>query len=209
MPLKTENELSEPLRSHWRKAAAAIELRNFGYAISLLQEILKQEPEFLQGRQLLRGAEIRRWKTEKKSFFNISTSLFSIMKAQRQARKDPTHAIEAIEKVLEREPYNRQANLVLKDAAMAAGWPELGVFALRTLLEAKPRDTGILHALGRLYHELGESESEGEIYHRISEIDPGDAEAVRLGRDAAARGSMKTGRWPTNPTSSGSREREI
>ncbi len=37
MPVKTEKELSEELRAHWLKAVAAIELRNFGYAISLLQ----------------------------------------------------------------------------------------------------------------------------------------------------------------------------
>jgi hypothetical protein len=52
MPVKTEKELGEPLRSLWLKVVAAIELRNFGYAISLLQGILKQEPEFLTGRQL-------------------------------------------------------------------------------------------------------------------------------------------------------------
>ncbi len=47
MPVKTEKELNETQRSLWLKAMAAIELRNFGYAISLLQGILKQEPEFL------------------------------------------------------------------------------------------------------------------------------------------------------------------
>ena len=45
MAVKTEKELSESLRALWLKAVSAIELRNFGYAISLLQEILKQEPE--------------------------------------------------------------------------------------------------------------------------------------------------------------------
>ena len=52
MPVKTEKELSEAQRSHWLKAVAALELRNFGYAISLLQGILKQETEFRPGRQL-------------------------------------------------------------------------------------------------------------------------------------------------------------
>jgi hypothetical protein len=33
MPIKTEKELNELQRSHWLKAVAAIELRNFGYAI--------------------------------------------------------------------------------------------------------------------------------------------------------------------------------
>ena len=195
MPIKTEKELNELQRSHWLKAVAAIELRNFGYAISLLQGILKQEPEFLTGRQLLRRAEVTKSKAAKKSFFNISIAPIAVMKAQREVKKDPKHALEMIEKVLEEEPYNRQANLALKEAAVAGGWPETGVFALQTLLEESPRDVKVLHELGRLYHEMGESDKEVEIYTRISEIEPLDAEAIRLGKDASARASMKTGGW--------------
>jgi tetratricopeptide (TPR) repeat protein len=195
MSVKTEKELSETQRSHWLKAVAAIELRNFGYAISLLQGILKQEPQFLTGRQLLRRTEATKSKSTKKSFFNISTAPIAIMKAQREIKKDPKHAIEILEKVLEGEPYNRQANLVLKEAALAAGWPEIGVFALRTLLEENPRDVKVLHELGRLYHELGESDREVEIYNQITEINPLDAEAHRLGKDASAHASMKSGGW--------------
>lgn len=195
MPVKPEKELGEAQRSHWLKAVAAVELRNFGYAISLLQGLLKQEPEFLTGRQLLRRAEIAKAKAEKKKFFNLSTASIGVMKAQRELKKDPAHAVELIEKVLEDEPYNRQANLALKDAALAAGWPEIAVLALETLLEEKPRDTKLLHDLGHVYHQLGASDKEVEIYNRITEADPTDAEALRLGKDASARGSMKTGGW--------------
>jgi predicted Zn-dependent protease len=195
MPVKSEKELGEQLHGHWLKAVAAIELRNFGYAISLLQGILRQEPEFLMGRQLLRRAEVAKQKTAKKSFFNVSTAALSIMKAQRELKKDPKRAVEMVEKILEDEPYNRQANLVLTAAAAAAGWPEIGVFALQTLLEEKPRDTKILHELGRLYHELGQADREVEVYNRLSEIDPSDAEALRLGKDAAAMATMKSAGW--------------
>ena len=65
--IKTEKDLDELTRSHWLKAVAAMEMRNFPYAISLLQGILKREPEFFTGRQLLRRAEITRWRAEKKS----------------------------------------------------------------------------------------------------------------------------------------------
>jgi tetratricopeptide (TPR) repeat protein len=195
MAVKTEKGLNETQRSHWLKAVAAIELRNFGYAISLLQGILKQEPQFLTGRQLLRRTEVTKSKSAKKSFFNISTAPIAIMKAQREIKKDPKHAIEKLEKVLEEEPYNRQANLVLKEAALAAGWPEIGVFALRTLLEENPRDVKVLHELGRLFHELGESDREVEIYNQITEINPLDAEALRRGKDASAHASMKSGGW--------------
>lgn len=194
MPVRTEKDLSEQLRVLWLKAIAAIELRNFDYAISLLQGVLKQEPEFLMGRQLLRRAEVTKHKGDKKALFKIPMSAISIMKAERTLKKDPRQAMEMIEKVLEDEPYHRRANLVLKEAALAAGCPEIGVFALQTLLEGKT-DPKILHELGRLYRELGENEKEVEVYHRITEIDPTDTEADRLAKDASARASMKAGGW--------------
>ena len=195
MPAKTEKELTEAQRNLWLKAVTAIELRNLGYAISLLQEILKQEPQFLTGRQLLRRTEVTRSKSAKKSFFYISTASITVMKAQRQIKNDPKHAVEMLEKALEKEPYNRQANLVLKEAALAAGWPEIGVFALRTLLEENPRDVKVLHELGRLYRQLGDHDQEVEIYNQITAINPLDAQALRLGKDASAHGSMKRGGW--------------
>src|SRR6266404_6859492 len=170
MPVKTEKELTEAQRALWLKTMAAMELRNFGYAISLLQGILKQEPQFLTGRQLLRRAEIAKQKAGKKSFFNISTAPIAVMKAQRELKKAPARAIEMLEKVLEEEPYNKQANLALKEAAVAAGWLEIGVLALETLLEQNPRDVKLLHAVGRLHRELGDPEKEIEVYNRISEI---------------------------------------
>jgi tetratricopeptide (TPR) repeat protein len=195
MPVKTEKELSETQRSLWLKAVTAIELRNFGYAISLLQEILKQEPQFLTGRQLLRRTEVTRSKSAKKKFFNISIAPIAVMKAQRATKKDPKRAVEMLEKVLEHEPYNRQANLVLKEAAVAADWPEIGVFALRTLLEENSRDLKVLHELGRLYRQLGDHDQEVEIYNQITAINPLDPEALRLGKDASAHSSMKRGGW--------------
>ena len=195
MAVKTEKELNEKQRNLWLKAVAAVELRNLGYAISLLQEILKQEPRFLTGRQLLRRTEVTQHKSTKRSFFNISTAPIAVMKAQREIKKDPKRAVEMLEKVLEDEPYNRQANLALKEAATAAGWPEIGVFALRTLLEENPRDVKVLHELGRLYRELGENDQEVEVYNQIIELNPLDAEALRRGKDAAAHASMKSGGW--------------
>src|SRR5947209_16002774 len=166
MAVKTEKELNETQRSLWLKAMAAVELRNFGYAISLLQGILKQEPQFLTGRQLLRRAEVAKLKASKKSFFNISTAPIAVMKAHREIKKAPARAVEMIEKVLEEEPYHRQANLTLKEAAVAAGWPEIGVFALRTLLEQNSRDVKLLHELGQLHHQMGQREEEVAVYNR-------------------------------------------
>src|SRR5438477_13203705 len=108
MPVKTEKDLNETQHGLWLKAMAAMELRNFGYAISLLQGILKQEPQFLTGRQLLRRAEVAKQKAGKKRLLKISTAPFAIMKAQRETKKAPERAVETLENAHEEEPYNRQ-----------------------------------------------------------------------------------------------------
>jgi tetratricopeptide (TPR) repeat protein len=63
------------------------------------------------------------------------------------------------------------------------------------LLEENPRDEKLLRELARLHKELGEPEKEVEVYNRISGINPLDGEALRLGKDASARASMKSGGW--------------
>ncbi|MBA3962866.1 MAG: tetratricopeptide repeat protein [Chthoniobacterales bacterium] len=195
MAVRTERDLSDLLRGYWLKAVAAIELRNFGYAIELLENLLKQEPEFLTGRQMLRRAEVTRAKSEKKSFFNMSSSPLAVMKAQRELKKDPRKAIELLEKILETEPYNQQANMLLKEAAVNAEYPEIAIFALETLLENDPKDVKVMHELGRLYHRYEQSDRAVEVYGRITEINPADLEALKLGKDASARASMKKGGW--------------
>jgi tetratricopeptide (TPR) repeat protein len=52
-----------------------------------------------------------------------------------------------------------------------------------------------LHELGRLFHRFDQSDKAVEVYNRISEIDPLDLEAAKLGKDASARASMKGGGW--------------
>jgi tetratricopeptide (TPR) repeat protein len=110
-------------------------------------------------------------------------------------KKDPAKTIELVEKVLELAPYNLQANMLLKDAAVAADFPEIAIFAMETLLENEPRDVKVLHELGRLYHRYDQSGKAVEIYNRIIGINPNDLEAAKLGKDSAARDSMKRGGW--------------
>ena len=195
MAVRIEEDLSDQLRGYWLKAVAAIELRNFGYAIDLLQNLLKHEPQFLTGRQMLRRAEVARARTEKKGFFHISTAPLAIMKAQRELKKNPRKTIELIEKLLEAEPYNSQANILLKDAAVAANYPEIAIFAMETLLENDANNVKVLHELGRLYQQYEQSDKAVEVYDRLSEIAPTDVEAIKLGKDASARASMQKGGW--------------
>lgn len=194
MPLKTEHDLPANARSNYLKALSAMELRNFAYAITLLQAVLKETPEFLDGRKLLRKSEVQHTKGKKSFFSGLSGAA---MKGGSLVKKDPVAAIELAEKTLETDPYSSSGNHLLKDAAMAAEFPEIATFALEILAEGSPQDIKVLHELGQHYSDIGQAERAVNVYNKILAIQPNDLQATKKGKDASARASMQTGGWET------------
>ena len=198
--MKNEKDLSDDSRKLWLKALQALELHNYGYVISLAQTVLREAPDFMQGRRVLRQAEIRLTKG-KKSFFSLPSS--GPMKGASMVKKDPRAAMELAEKSLETDPYGQGANFLLRDAAMAAGFPEVASFALETLVEGDPKNVKFLHELANHYYENGKPEKAVDIFGRISDLNPADLIAVKKGKDAAARASMTSGKWEEVASSEG------
>jgi len=203
MPIKNEKDLSDNARSLWLKAASAMELRNFGYAVTLLQAVLKETPEFLEARKWLRRAEIAMAKGKKSLFSGLSGASF---KGASMVKKDPMAAMEQAEKTLESDPYSTQGNTLLKDAALAAGFPEIARFAIETLVEANPKDVKVLHELGLFFYENDDCEKAVEVFNKILEINPSDLIANKRGKDAAARSSMSKGGWEEVAASGGQKD---
>jgi tetratricopeptide (TPR) repeat protein len=195
MGVKSEKDLPESQRATWLKAMSAMELRNYGYAIQLLQAVLKSHPEFLLARQLARKAAAAKFGGRKGVLGSLSGASFSSMKLQSQVKKDPVAAFDAIEKMLETDPYSPQANQLLKEAALGAKMPEVALFALETIVGGHPRDTKTMHELAKLYMENERPAKAGDVYGRILEINPNDLSAVKGGKDAAAAASMQEGGW--------------
>jgi tetratricopeptide (TPR) repeat protein len=194
MPIHTEKDLTEKNRALWLKALSAVELRNHGYAISLLQAVLKETPGFLDGRKMLRRAEIAATKGRKGMLSGLSTAS---LKGSGMVKKDPAAAMELAEKNLESDPYNSAANHLLKDASNAAGYPEIASFALETLVEGNPKDVKLMHELGEHYNKIGEADKAVNIFTKIAELNPSDLDAIKKSKDASARASMKSGGWET------------
>lgn len=190
--MKNEQDLPEDARTIWLKALHAFELHNYGYVITLVRTVLKETPDFLQGRRVLRRAEIEATKGKRSFLSGLSGST---MKGASLVKKDPKEAMEVAEKVLETDPYNFNANMLLRDGAMASGYPEVAAFALETLVEGNPKDTKVLHELATHYYENGQPERAVDVYTRIAELHPADLVAIKKGKDAAARASMTSGRW--------------
>jgi tetratricopeptide (TPR) repeat protein len=200
MDVKTEKDLPEFHRANWLKAMSAMQLKNYGYSIQLLQTILKSHPEFLSARQLLRKAAIAKTAGKKGLLAGLSVASFSSIKIQSQLKKDPVAALDALEKSLESEPVNPQLNNLLKDAALAANLPDVAAFALETILEGTPKDTKVMHDLARHHMKFGAPSKAAEIYQRILAIAPNDLAAVKGAKDSAAAASMMSGGWDREET---------
>lgn len=200
MAVKTEKDLPEQFRATWLKAMSAMQLRNFGYAVQLLQPLLKAHPEFLAGRQLARRAAVSKNTGKKGAFSGLSSTSFSAMKIQGLIKKDPAAAMDAAEKILENDPYNPQVNQLLREAALAANIPDVAAFALETIIEGQPRDTKVLHELARHHMQQGHPQKAVEVYGKITDITPNDLTAIKGGKDAAAAASMQKGGWEREDT---------
>ncbi len=188
----TDKDLPPDKRALWLKALSAVELRNYGYAISLISAVLKDAPAFLDGRKMLRKAEIAQTKGKKGFLSGLSTAS---LKGGGLVKKDPMAAMELAEKTLETDPFNVAGNNLLKDAAKAAGFPEIAAFALETIVHGNPQDTKVMHELAEHYVSMGLANKAVEVYTKISEINPADLVALKRGKDASALGSMKSGGW--------------
>lgn len=203
MAVKTEQDLSPNAKALYVKANNAVQLKNYGYAISLLQTVLKETPGFLDGRKILRRAEVAATKGKKSFFSGLSTAA---LKGPGLLKKDPLAAIELAEKTLETDPYSAQGNHLLKDAAMAADLPETAAFALETLVDSNPKDMKALHELGEFFSASGHADRAVEIYTRITDINPADLIANKRGKDAAARATMSSGGWEEVAKSGGTKD---
>ena len=200
MAVKTEKDLPEQFRATWLKAMSAMQLRNYGYAVQLLQPLLKANPDFLAGRQLARKASVAKNSGKKSMLSGLSSASFGTMKVQGLIKKDPAAAMDAAEKLLENDPHSPQVNQLLREAALAANLPEVAAFALETIIEGAPRDTKTMHELARHHMAQGNPQKAVDIYNKITEIVPNDLAAIKGGKDASAASSMQQGGWEREDT---------
>ena len=206
-PPKIEKQLSQQARSNFLKAISALEMKNYQYGMTLLQDVLREEPSFIDGRKVLRRAEIGQIK-EKKGFFGglKGGSPIAAMKAQGLLKKDPGAAMDAAEKLLETDPYNSAANQVIKEGALALDLYETARFAMETIRDGNLKDVKVLHELGKLYYEHGEPAKAVDVYNELVEINKNDTAAIKFGKDAAAAASMKSGGWEAVAESGGQKD---
>jgi tetratricopeptide (TPR) repeat protein len=199
MSLKAERDLNPTNRDRANRAKAAAQSKNYDYAISLLQTVLKDEPLFLDGRRFLRAVEIQKYK----ALSSFSRQMLSMkvasaaMKLSTAGKKEAVEQLVLAEEVLALDPFNGKANVMIGDAGTVLGFPEFKAFAYETLAEGKPGDKVILMTLANTYMDLKDPAKAEKTYGRILEIDPRDGDALSGLKNASAANASQKGGWET------------
>ncbi|WP_018969175.1 tetratricopeptide repeat protein [Rubritalea marina] len=195
----TDQELPHNLKTLWLKALSAVEIKNFSYAISLVNAVLKEAPGFLEGRRVARKcAAMVAAESGKRKGGGMTALLsggMSTMKLGSAAKKDPLAALIQIEKELEKDPYDPQVNEVLHETALSIGFKETAAFALETVREGAPENSKVLHRLAEFYLAEGQPSKASDVYNDIVKHNPADIDAVKGAKDSSAKASMQEQKW--------------
>ena len=193
------DELAPAIQQYWKKAQESIQIDNHKYAVTLLQAILKEVPGFLDARKALRLAEdkLTGGPKKKRGLFgtNVGTGTPSVSKKYlSQAEKDGNLALQAIEKELEKEPFNPSFNDALHDVAAKLGMTETAISALETIRKVSPEEGKLMHKLADYYLGLERALEAASVYEDIVKANPADIDAVKAAKDCTARASMLSNR---------------
>lgn len=196
MPETSESELAPNVKALWLKALSAVQTNNHGYAVKLIQTVLKDAPAFLEGRQVLRKCEIVICGGPKKksSFLGMKTG-GGFGKIASQVKKDAVAALPMIEEELEKDPFNPELNDHLFEAFNSLGWLESAAFALETIRKGHPEEAKLLHKLAEFYLGHEQFQKAAEVYRDIIKHHPADGTAIKGEKDCTARASMQKGGW--------------
>ena len=191
MSVKTYRELNPTARSQVDRAKTAIQSKNYDYGITLLLSVLKDEPIYLDGRRLLRAAEIEKYKTTGTLTRQMTSMRTGTLAMKLSGKKAPQDQLVAAEEILQTDPYNFKANAAIGEAGVALGCPELKCFAYETLASAKtdPKDktaVPILRTLAEAYMESNQADKAVSTLEKVLTIDPRDGDSLSLLKNAQA-----------------------
>ncbi len=206
MPEKSLSEVPRDLRDLYQKGATALQRQNFDYAIAIFQQVLQREPAFLDCRQALRAAQIKKSGGGtgffKKMLGGASSSPL-IAKAQ-MAKSRPLEAMAIAEQILEGDPQGSTGNKILAESAMAAGLPKTACFAYEILLKSSPRDYDLTMAYGSALAESGQIDKAEATYVELMRVYPQKGEISAALKNLSAKKTLNQGGYEALSSGTGS-----
>ena len=129
MPEISSSQLTGPQADSFRKAKDAVSRQNWDYIFMLVPPILEAHPGFLEGRKVLRAAQIAKTKGASAMQKNMAAVKMTpyLLQAKAAAGKSLGGALAKIEEALAIDPHNAQANGTLGELALAHDLPGTAV----------------------------------------------------------------------------------
>ncbi len=208
MPEKTLAEIPRDVRELFQKGVAAVQRQNLDYAITFFQEVVKREPGYLEGRQALRAAQIKKAGSNtgffKKMLGGASASPL-LAKAQMAKNRNPVEAMLIAEQILDGDPNNSMAHKILAEAARAADFPKTACFAYEMLLKGSSRsDYELSMAYGEALAAAGQVAKAEGVYQELQRSHPTKSEISMALKDLAAKRTLNEGGYEALSSGTGS-----
>src|SRR5688500_12044067 len=118
MPEKTVQDVSRAVRELYEKGTAALMKQNYGYAISIFNQVLEKEPGFYPCRQALRASQFKKSGGGGgffKKVLGTASSSPNLAKGQLALRNNPLEALTLAEQILNNDPNSSAAHKLLAD----------------------------------------------------------------------------------------------
>ena len=206
--LKLPKEAGVDVSKLLDKAQVAGERGNYDYAIDLYLQLLEFEPDHVEARKLLRGAEVRRCQERGITSSTVSgwvTGFGSLLSALVfQTLRKYEKAMSSCEAFLKNDPYNHTVLGLLAQAAEKCDMVDTAVLVLEdmrtrggapTTRAAVRAHVKVLRRVANLYVQTDQYPLAAQRLEEILRLLPKDRDAEGLVRDVAARRSMSEGKW--------------
>ena len=196
MPEKSISQVSRAWRDQYEKGKTALERNNLDYAITILAQVLEQEPGFYECREALRATQFKKAGANTgffKRMISGASSSPQIAKGQLALRSNPLEALKIAEQILTSDPSSSPGHKLLSAAAMAADLPKTAVLSLEILAKNSPKDKDINHDLAQAYSAAGQSQWAEEIYTELIRQYPTDPKLADELKDISARKTLREG----------------
>ncbi len=181
----------------YKAGVSAIEKESWDYAIEMFRTCVREVPDFLNYRQLLRNSTFKKYKDNKKGAGMMGkTKLISVRSQIKKAKaKEQWDELDqACEEGLLVNPWDVQLNVELAESAVKREYLDIAEYALTTAVNADPKSKDLLMKLGSVLEERTKYDEALKVWQRICELDPNDGAArSKLMALAAKKVTVKGG----------------
>lgn len=195
--LSASSEEQQLAAKHFEYAHRASTAGNHDLAIQMLRSSCRLVPGNLSYRQTLRKVEKSKYRDNKRgSMLAPLTSWLSKYRMWRaQQSKNHRKVLEYGEAVLARNPWDKDAHLLMAQAAVAIDLPVVAIWLLQDIRQVYANDVRINRALARLLEKQGYYQQAMHLWELIRKVLPTDREAQDKAKQMAVSDTIARGNY--------------